>query len=199
LADKRARLIFLYSLFALVWDVYTMSAIGVAYNGILDFYISVALLTGLAIGRFKDVTRVAALAAVVFPLGVVASNLPKPHRVWESFQQIEKEFAEDEALLRSVSGPAMCYTGALCYWAGKPFEYDHFNEIRKMDLDPEYRKRFVRKLDEKYFAIIQLKTLAYLPIHRLEHMPDDVIAALNRNYVFVRESKTGRKYYRPKQ
>lgn len=199
LSNKHARLLFLYALCALVWDLYTMSAVGVAYNGILDYYIAVALLTGLSIGGLTGVSRIAAFAAVVMPLVVVASNIPKPHRVWQMFQRLEVAFRDDEALVRSTPDPVICFTSALCYWAGKPFLYDPFNEVRKMNLDPVYRGQFIKKIENKYYSMIQLKNLEYgLPIHRVEYFPDDVIDAINENYELFYVSKTGRKYYRPR-
>jgi hypothetical protein len=197
-SDRRARLIYLYALIALVWDAYTMTAVGVAYNGILDYYIAVALLTGIAIGRLAGMGRVAALAAVTFPVVVLAANLPKPHRVLESFRKLEADFRQDEALVQAAKGPAMCYTSALCFWAGKPFEYDHFNEQRKMDIDPVYREKFRKKLENHYFAIVQLMRVEYgLPVHHLSHLPDEIVRALLDKYPTRQTSKTGRIYLMP--
>ena len=199
LADKRARLLLLYALFALAIDVFTMSAAGVAYNGILDFYIAVALLTGLSVGRLAGAARLYGLAAISLPVVLVSAHLTKPHRVWEELRQYETAFKEDEALVRSFPGPALCYASALCYWAGKPFDFDFYNAVNKMDLDPAYRRRFIRLLDEKYFSIIEVKRLEHLPANLIEHMPDDVIAAIHRNYVLLKVSKMGWNYYRPRQ
>ena len=199
LADRRAKLLLLYAVFALVFDVYAMSAAGVAYNGILDFYIAVALLAGLSIGRLTGTARLYGFASVAIPVILVSAHLTKPHRVWEAFQQYQAAFKEDEALVRSFPGPALCYASALCYWAGKPFDFDFYNGVNKMDLDPEYRRRFIKLLDEKYFSIIEIKRLEHLPPNFIEHMPDDVIAAINRNYALLTVSKMGWKYYRPRQ
>jgi hypothetical protein len=188
--DKRTRLLVLHAAFALVWDVYTMSAIGVAENGILDYHIAVALLAGLALGRLAAMSRVYALAAITLPLIVVACNLPKPHRVWQWYQTLESGFKEDEALVRSHAGPAMCSTSALCYWAGKTFEYDPFNTWVKMTVNPEHRADVVKKVHEKYFAIAQ--------IYNLDQLPAEVAAAIRQEYVMFHTSTTGRKYYRPK-
>ena len=198
LVDKRARLLFFYALFALVFDLYAMSAVGVAYNGILDFYIAVALLTGWSIGRLAGAARLWGLAAVTLPLVLVAAHLTKPHRVLEEFRQYQTAFKEDEALVRSAPGPALCYASALCYWAGKPFDFDFYNGVNKMDLDPDFRRRFIEKLNNKYFAIIEVKRLEHLPPNLIEHVPDDVIAAINRNYALFKVSKMGWKYYRPR-
>lgn len=198
LNDKHARLLFLYALFAVLFDLYAMSAVGVAYNGILDFYIAVALLAGWSIGRLVGVARLFGLAAVTLPLVLVAAHLTKPHRVWQEFQEYQTAFKEDEALVRAAPGPALCYASALCYWAGKPFDFDFYNGVNKMDLDPVFRRRFIEKLDHKYFAIIEVKRLAHLPPNLIEHMPDDVIAAIHRNYVLFKVSKIGWKYYRPR-
>jgi hypothetical protein len=197
--EPRARLLMIYAVTALVWNVYTMSAVGVAYNGILDCYTATAIVTGLAIGRSAFVPRVVALSFLAFPIVLFASNIQKPHRVWEMFVNLEKKVAEEVALIRAHPGPAMCYSAVLCYWAGRPFEYDHFNEVRKMDLDRDYREKFKAKLEGKVFTIIQLKTLQRgLPIHRLEHFPDEVVDVLNDNYVLLKRMDTGRNYYVPK-
>ena len=194
-SDRRARPICLYAAFALVWDTYTMSAVGVAYNGILDYYIAVALLTGIAIARLPAAARAVGLAAITFPVVVMAANLTKPHRVLETYRQLEADFAEDESLVRSAKGPVMCYTSALCYWAGKPFEYDHFNEQRKMSIDPAYRESFRKKLESHYFALVQLVRLQYgLPVHHLSYLPDDIIRTLLDEYPKRLTSRTGRQY-----
>jgi hypothetical protein len=196
--DRRARLLYFYAAFALVWDAYTMTAVGVAYNGILDYYIAVALLTGLAAGRLTGMARVVWLAAITFPVVVMSANLTKPHRVLQHYRQLEADFREDEALVRSAKGPAMCYTSALCYWAGKPFAYDHFNEQRKMDTDPDYRAKFRQKLENHYFAIIQLMSVRHgLPVHHLQHLPDDILRTLEEAYPRRFTSKTGRVYLLP--
>lgn len=198
--DRRARVLLFYAVIALVWNVYTMSAVGVAYNGILDSYIAIALVTGLAIGRRSFVPRVAALSLLAFPIVLLGSNVQKPHRVWQMFQRLEAGVEKEVALIRNGNGPGMCYSAVLCYWAGRPFEYDHFNEVRKMDLDPAYREAFKSKLRNKHFAVIQLKRLEKgLPIHRLEHFPDDVITTMNENYVELDGPINGRIYLVPKK
>ncbi len=190
LSDRRVRLLLVYAVIALVWDPYTMSAVGVAENGIFDYLIAVALLAGLSLGRAQDVVRLFALAMILLPIAVVAGQLPKPHRVWQSLQQRELAFKDDEALLRSFDGPAMCHATALCYWAGKPFDYDPFNTVRKMKLDPEFRRIQAERMRQKYFAILQ--------VYKLEELPAEFADALNDNYVFFHASRTGWKYYRPK-
>lgn len=199
-SDVRSRLVFLYAVIALVWDVFTMGAVGVAYNGILDYYIAMALLTAVSIGRLDGMARLASLVAVVFPLVLVASQLTKPHRVWEERLNLEAESRDDEAILRSHPGDAICISTALCFWAGKAFVYDPFNEVRKMNLDRDYREKFKGKLDRKQFAVIQLKRLERgLPIHNLAYFPEDVIDAIEKNYEFEKRSKTGRLYFVPRR
>jgi hypothetical protein len=189
-ADRRARLLVFYAVFALVWGIYTMSAVGVIQNALMDFYIAIALLTGLSMRRLTEATRVYALVAIALPLAVLASNLPKPHRVWQSLQQHEAEFKRDEAAVRAAGGPAMCLTSTLCYWAEKSFEYDPFNTKVKLELDPAYREMFVRKIRDKYFAIIQL--------YKLTDFPPDFVDAVNKNYVSFHPTDTGWEYYRPR-
>jgi hypothetical protein len=188
--DRRTRLLLLNAAIALVWDVYTMSAVGVAENGILDYFIAVALLTGLALGRLSAMNRAYALAAIALPIVVVTCNLPKPHRVPQWYQRLEAGFKEDEALVRSVAGPALCYTSALCFWAGKRFEYDPFNTWVKMTVNPALRGEIVAKIRAKYFAIVQF--------NNLDILPDEVASAIRQDYVLIRTGRTGRRFYRPK-
>ena len=170
-----------------------------AYNGILDYYIAVALLTAVSIGKLAGTARIASLVAVVFPLVLIASQLTKPHRLWERAQQLEAEFRDDLAILRAHQGPALCASTALCYWGGKEFVYDPFNEGRKMNLDPDYRERFKKKLRDKTYAIVQLTRLERgLPPHHLYYFPDDVIDEIEANYEPLRRSKTDRIYLVPR-
>jgi hypothetical protein len=190
LADRRVRLLGLYAAFALVWGLFTMGADGVIHNALLDFYIAVALLTGASMRRLGETVRVYALVVLVLPLAVLASNLPKPHRVWQSLQQLEAEFGDDEAAVRAADGPVLCLSSTLCYWAGKTFEYDPFNARTKIELDPEYRKIFVKKIQDKYFALLQL--------YELNDFPPELVDAVNENYVLFQPTGTGWQYYRPR-
>ncbi len=188
MSDRRAQLLVFYAVTALVWDPYTMSAVGVAQNGIFDYLIAVAFLTGLAAGRLTNTARLYALTMILLPIGIVAGQLPKPHRVWQSLHKLEADYREDEALIRSYDGPALCHATALCFWAGKAFDYDPFNAVRKMNIDPKYRAALVEKMQTKYFAILQ--------IYKLEEFPASFVNALNQNYILFQTSKTGWKYYR---
>ena len=145
--DRRAKLLLFYAAIAFIWAPYTMSAVGVAQNGIFDYVIAIALITGLSFSQLSNAIRPFALAMLVLPIGVVASKFSKPHRVWQSFQTLEAEYGKDKSLIRSFEGPALCHATAVCFWAGKPFHYDPFNTVRKMKIDPLYRSIIATKFE----------------------------------------------------
>jgi hypothetical protein len=188
LADRHVRLIAIYLAVALVWSLYTMSAVGVAQNGILDYLIALSILAGLALGQLAGRGLLYAVALLTLPVALMAAQLQKPHRALESLQRQAAEYRDDIAFLRSVEGPALCHSTAVCYWAGKAFEYDPFNTVRKMHLYPEFRARMIRRMDKKYFAVLQ--------IYKFDVFPADFAEAVARNYELAHRSATGWRYYR---
>ena len=188
-ADRRVKLVVLYTIIGLIWGLYTLTAVGVEYNGMFDYYIAVALLTGLALGRLQRAARPAALTMLALPIIAVVAMAPKPHRVWQDQKRQEAQFREDIALIRGADGPAMCTTSSLCFWAGKHFDYDPFNAVRKMRVFPAYRQRMVGQMNSRYFAIIQVYSFS-------KEFPPEFVAALKENYVQFHTSETGRSFFR---
>lgn len=189
--QRSAQVVAIYLVIALVWDLYTMSAVGVAQNGIFDYLIALTILTGMALGTLEGRTRLYGVVLVLLPLALVTGQLKKPHRVWEALKRSEIEFRKDEEFLRATDGPVLCHSTALCYWAGKAFEYDPFNTVRKMHLYPDIRSTMIDRMETRYFSVLQ--------IYKLDVYPPDFAAALTRNYELSHTSPTGWKYYLPRR
>ena len=93
--------------------------------------------------------------------------------------------AKDVAYLRAHNGVAVCEMLSLCYWAGKPAAVDVFNLEQQFLTGARDEGAFIRLLNIRAFAVIQLDSLSPFPF------PPEVQTAVRRNYRVDRDNDDG--------
>jgi hypothetical protein len=168
----------IYALLATDTGAILAGGAGVDVNAMFDADISLALGAGLVLGRLLResrpvphlVGRTFALAALI-PLVLPAfqSNEWRDWTFWLAPLREETALAgQDIKFLRTNSGPAICESLALCYWAGKSEPVDVFNldqQIRSGARDPE---PFLQRIGARHFAAIELDETDPFPLPRTE-------------------------------
>ena len=91
----------------------------------------------------------------------------------------------DVAYLRANTGPALCETLSLCYWAGKPAAADVFNLSQQFLTGARDERPFLRMLETHSFAVMQFEARSSLSF------PGDVRAIIARNYRIDRTTDNG--------
>ena len=183
-------LVWLYLLVAGISGFFSVGAAGADYNYLYDFVIASILAAGLAIDRIAQRLKATAFSeqaiqaagililsvTILFRLPVVAIESAV------FFRDLRDQIADakaDVALLSSQSGPVACETLALCFWAGKPFEIDFFGTQQKLLARGEFPESFLRYLEQKEMAAIQLHSHGDRQSHILR---DEVVRELLTNY-----------------
>jgi hypothetical protein len=181
---------------------------GVFYSVMFDVLIGLSIGVGAVVARVRTLagpsTR-SAVIAFVLPLAMsLCLLLPAPASLARALNHVfgnewlaryAAAGVEDTDYLRDRSGPAFCEKLAICYWAGKAFEIDHFNAhqavlIGKLDaavVHDKIRGRHYQVIQLSHFdepQDAQLYTQAFL----------DLLAA---NYRLDRRSLNG-VFFRPR-
>jgi hypothetical protein len=97
----------------------------------------------------------------------------------------ERRFSLAVAYLRQQPGPAVCESLLLCFYAGKPYQYDPFNATRFIaqgKLDP---KEMVDRLRSGVYGAVQLNNSVKQnppdPV-TAERFAPSIIAAIDQSY-----------------
>jgi hypothetical protein len=160
--DANAVLIAFYVVAAIAVGVLGAAGDGVNYNIVFDVAIAAALGVGYAIGG-KDGNpaagwiAVACAGAFVLSTAQVARAQSTSLRAWLA----QESGRVDEArrvvsLLATHPGPALCGDLLLCQMAGKPFEYDPFNNRQAVLVGKRSDDALLAEIDRQHFAAIQV-------------------------------------------
>jgi hypothetical protein len=194
--DRATRLAWLYLLIAGASGYLAVGGAGASYNYLYDFAIASTLAAGLAIDRIgRRIKAVASSEQAVQAAGILALSIAILFRLpvvcldtAVFFKNLSGQMADakaDIALLESQSGPVACEMLALCYWAGKPFEIDFFGTQQKLLARGEFPESFLRYVEQRQFAAIQLAAGGGRYSY---HLPDEAVQQLLRNYRIERRS-----------
>jgi len=178
--SDRTRVIAIYLLISGAFGLYTAGGSGTDVNMFFDLFIGLAVAVGMALtsvrGLFACLPKwgqqwLFPLLPIIVSLGLFA-RVPQ-NRIRSStygeFKQREQALLADVAFLKAHPGPTICETILLCYYAGKPFEYDPYNagEMMLKGIKPE--AQIVNRLESGYYSVVQLNNP--LPDKYLDEAP----------------------------
>ncbi len=142
---------------------------GVYYSVMFDVLIGLSIGVGAVVARAQPMvgqTPHPALVAYLLPLVLCLSILlPAPASLGralnhvfgnEQLARLAKAGVSDTDYLADQPGPAFCEKLAICYWAGKVFEVDHFNAHQAVLMGRLDEKALHMKISGRYFQVIQL-------------------------------------------
>jgi hypothetical protein len=159
-------LLLLYVIVASAWGAYALGGAGVNMNVMYDALIGLAIIAGIVVHRvserFRGVCAPAlaeSVAAVLLAAGMLAAVprqlLALPSALANLHAQ-ERRIASDVEFIASITGPVACESLALCYWAGKPYEFDMFAVGQQLRAGVLREDDFERLMGAHYFKAIQL-------------------------------------------
>jgi len=185
-----------YALIGIVIGAVFLGGAGVDVNVMFDADIAISLGAGIAVSRAGVLSganvfaRPVLAATLIVPLATGLARSFDPGWLGRDFwlNPMREETtlaASDIAYLRAHDGPAFCEMLSLCYWAGKPAAVDVFNLDQQFVTGARDQGPFIRLLNVRAFAVIQLDSLSPFPF------PTEVQAALRRNYRVDRQTDDG--------
>lgn len=137
----------------------------VDWNHLYDLVIALVVTMALAIHRAGERLvghwQTSPVSPVLALLASVGLLLPAPAQFAEartarvSLAEREPRVAIDVAYLAAQSGPALCETMALCYWAKKPHEADILELRRKLLSGKMNEQQFRALIDSGHFSVLQ--------------------------------------------
>jgi 4-amino-4-deoxy-L-arabinose transferase-like glycosyltransferase len=215
-ARKRhpAGIVLAWLVLAMALDSFMAGGAGTDINVYFDIIVALAIGAGLVSRELRErggsVRMQAALALAInagalfyAPLGLGRFAVD----ALGDMAQRERLFRADAAWLRSVPGPAICESQLLCLAAGKVPFYDSFNANQAMLTGRLPADTLTGMLRRHQVAIVQVSSArqhapgdpagAQAMPARFVNFEDDVFSALDRDYLLVRTSLSGR-FYRPR-
>lgn len=160
---------------------------GVVANIAYDLLVGQAIAIGLAVSYVRQpvliVVPVLFYFSLVLPVDQIKEMLAgNPARATR-----ERVVEADVAYLAAHPGHALCFDPALCWYAGRPPEFDPFNMGQQFSLGLRSSATLTRRLAEKRYAVVELSGEA---VTRATYaLPADARAALLANYRFDRSSE----------
>jgi dolichyl-phosphate-mannose-protein mannosyltransferase len=193
--DRFAVFCAVYALVSILIGGIFLGGAGVDANAMFDADMAVALGAGIALGRIGKLSRLGtALAGPMLALVLALPLALETARAYDS-SWLERDFwlhpmrdeagigESDIAYLRAHKGPAICEMLSLCYWAAKPASVDVFNLEQQFLTHRRDMGAFVRLLNARAFAVIQLDSLSPFPAQ--------VQSAIRQNYHVDRTNDDG--------
>jgi dolichyl-phosphate-mannose-protein mannosyltransferase len=183
----------LYVGLALPLGLFLMGGAGVDTNALFDAAIALSLSAALflqAAVSHRQAAVSVSVFALVLPLGfVLFRSIDREWYQWDFWTHPyfdESRTSEaDIQYLRASSGPALCETLALCYWAGKPDGFDLFNLSEAYAAGRLSSRPLGEAIEERRFHVIEFES------PRPDALPRQITGSLDRNYVVGRVSDEG--------
>lgn len=193
LGNKKFRIISLYFFASLLVGIALEGAEGVSINPFFDNFFAMSIIMGLCLDSAWQAASFlgkASLWRLIPPLviycGVIIMfvqsscfNVPK---CLVQLAERERKFEAEVSFLASRPGPAICESLLRCYYSGKAFLFDPFNDtglIRRKKLKDQ---EIVDQIAEKRFGAIQTNS----PVAEINrpslHFPDEMLNAIDRYY-----------------
>lgn len=210
---KNINIFLQYFLIAFIFGIYFSGGSGVDVNIFFDTFISISILTGLFLSLFRNKLQmnlnyanlIHCILPLILSLGIV---LDAPHKMvrpstYSMFVKRERIFLNDAIFLSGNAGPALCEDILLCYYAGKPFEYDRFNVSQLILSKKMEEANILERLETGYFTTVQLprelkkrflKNATYGPVKFNYSLSDNSMKAVGKYYNLCRYSG-GRVFY----
>ena len=192
LRDRIAMFLAIYAVIALVVGVIEATGEGVSYSCMFDVVIAFCLAGGRLLGRLgrREATReLRAYAIAIAGLSLVFwSTTQATHQALRVLPWIKAERAKSAATrdvvqeIAARTGPALCETPALCYWAGKRYALDVFNFDEALRRGRQSEEVLAAQIAAGRFAVVQTNPGASYSYGRL---PPRSEAMLRQNYELI--------------
>lgn len=195
--NRDVQLVGLFAGFSIWLGVAIAGGAGINYNAVFDVTISLCLLSGWALmplgsaskmhstksfsWRLSDQQLAAALALSLIFLLLLPTKLQTLANLTDTTQTLAKRAAEDVALIADTQGAVACEDLAMCYFAGKPLALELFNFGQKLRAGLVSETEWVRKIENREFALLYLKKESQL-------LTDAVYKAIEMHYEPFRTS-----------
>jgi hypothetical protein len=159
--DAPAAFIAIYVTVSAVVGLALFGGAGVDWNVLFDANAACCLAAAVALGRLRDGRRpLVAAACLLLPAGAALAAARAEwlsREYWLAPRAVESTVASgDEAFIRAHPGPAVCAELAFCWRASKEAEVDAWGLEQRGARDPGLLDDFVRLVDSRYFAVIQI-------------------------------------------
>jgi hypothetical protein len=191
---------------SMLWGGFMLGGEGVERNAMFDIVIALMIAIGLMFNTMESEPQELHAAANAHPLLVlmcliIAIVPPVPSRFLDLrgyLRNIEsnRETAEMGInFLKNQRGPVACENIALCYWAGKGFEFDHFLTGQKVKTGIISMDAATYDISSQRYAIFQLDDIRGLSFR----LPTEFLETLNEHYELVHQDPINGLFYQPKQ
>lgn len=205
-ASDIGRLIILYGVLSILWGGFMLGGEGVDRNAVFDIVIALMMAIGFLFNTIGSNDPAPQATANPHPLLVVLCLIiaiapPVPSRFLDLrayIRNIEsnRETAEaDISFLKDQEGPVACENLALCYWAGKDFEFDHFLTGQKVKTGVISMDAATEGFSTQRYTIVQLDSIRGTSFR----LPREVLESLTAHYEVVHQNPINGLFYRPKQ
>jgi hypothetical protein len=165
---ERFRIVSLYLASSLIVGIYASGGAGTNFNLFFDAYISISIAAGMLLAYIRtDIKPVDTLIVPAMPILLSLSIFAMIPRVavktfveewtYSNLKLKEQIYLEDAAFLATQPGPVLCNSQILlCYFAGKPLEYDPFNVSQAIIAGKIDGSKILKRLKSGYFGAVQL-------------------------------------------
>lgn len=160
---------------------------GVVANVAYDLLIVQAIAIGLAVSSVRQPLLIAVPVLFYFSLVLPVDQIKEALAGNPARAARERLVAADIAYVGSHPGPALCFDPALCWYAGRPPEFDPFNMGQQFSLGLRSPETLTRRLAEGRYAVIELSGEAVT--QTTYALPAGARAALLANYRVDRTSE----------
>lgn len=193
--DDRVRVLSFLLLAGLILGLLFAGGHGVSVNAQFTALLSIAIFVGIFLdqvgrgqwmwagARMRRYAAAMLLAWMVIPLIVFHTWNPVT-RLRETVAS-QAHFEQEAAFVRARTGPALCESLLLCYFADKPYEYDPFNATRLIWAHKLEDGGIVQAIEQQRYGAIQLD-VGVDPETRSDRFDAKMLAAIHKAYVAAR-------------
>ena len=136
--------------------IFASGGAGTDVNMFFDLIFAMSLMIGTIEPRRYPSAQFTAL--ILF--AAIGGSIRLPEALDHKNIRVE-EIATEEAIaqIKNSSDPVLCENLLLCYWAGKPLNYDPFMAQQIFLLHPEKEIEFLKTMKEHPFSLVQIDHL----------------------------------------
>ena len=160
---------------------------GVVANVAYDLLVAQAIALGLAMATMQRPAIAAALLVFYFALVLPVDQVKEALAGNPTRAARERLVEADVSYIAARNGPALCFDPALCWYAGRPPEYDPFNMGQQFSLGLRSPDLLTDRFVAKRYAVVELSGEAVDGTSYA--LPRAAQAALTANYRVDRRSE----------
>lgn len=140
--DLRVLFALLFALAALGCGILQRGGEGVSYNAYFEALAALTVALGVALSQAEHgrvilggraVAPPVLLALIALPFAIAApAFVARQASALATLDARERDWRALEQRVAATDGPIACELLSTCFWAGKPFEWDFFNEAQRL-------------------------------------------------------------------